>query len=92
MKGECWVCHVLESYAIPCGKYLLGNNFMLQQEDDPKHTSKQCQHYLENKTVNGILTVMQSQNVNPSGPLLEQLDHMVLRKNQTSQSILWDMF
>ena len=31
---------ILQRHAIPFGERLIGSNFILQQDDDPKHTSK----------------------------------------------------
>ena len=31
---------ILQRHAIPCGQRLIGANFLLQQDNDPKHTSK----------------------------------------------------
>ena len=32
---------ILQCHAIPCGQRLIGANFLLQQDNDPKHTSMQ---------------------------------------------------
>lgn len=32
--------------AIPCGLCLIGVSVVLQQNNDPNHTSKRCQQYL----------------------------------------------
>ena len=86
---------ILQRHAIPCGQHLIGTNFILRQDNDPKHTSKMCQRYLKNKQSARILTVMewpaQSPDLNPIELLWEQLDRMVRRKTPSSQSILWEM-
>ena len=37
---------ILQRHAIPCGQRLIGANFLLQQDNDPKHTSKLYNNYL----------------------------------------------
>ena len=71
----------------------------LQQDNDPKHTSKLCKNYLGKKQKQlqtaGILSVTQwpaqSPNLNPIERLWEQLDRMVHKKCPLSQSNLWDV-
>ena len=45
---------ILQCHAIPCGQRLIGGNFLLQQDNDPKHTSKLCKNYLGKKQSAGI--------------------------------------
>ena len=40
---------ILQCHAKPCGQRLIGANFLLQQDNDPKHTSKLCNNYLGKK-------------------------------------------
>ena len=71
---------ILQCHAIPCGQCLIEANF-LQQDNDPKHTSKLHKNCLEKKQSAGILSVMewpaQSPDLNPVKLLWEQLDNMV---------------
>ena len=88
---------ILQRHAIPCGQRLIEANFLLQQDNDPKHTSKLCKHYhyLGKKQPAGILSVMewlaQSPDLNPIELLWEQLDRMVRKKCPLSQSNLWEV-
>ena len=86
---------ILQRHAIPSGQRLIGANFILQQDNDPKHTSKLCKNYLEQKQAAGILSVMewpaQSPDLNPIELLWEQLDRMVRKKCPSNQSNLWEL-
>lgn len=47
-----------QDLAMPCHtQHLIGGSFTLQQDNDPKHTSKMCQQYLTNKHLARFLTV-----------------------------------
>ncbi|KAL7849234.1 hypothetical protein SRHO_G00208570 [Serrasalmus rhombeus] len=86
---------ILQRHAIPSGQRLIGANFILQQDNDPKHTSKLCKNYLQQKQAAGILSVMewpaQSPDLNPIELLWEQLDRMVRQKCPSNQSNLWEL-
>lgn len=56
-EGRLSFCNVM--HAIPCGQHLIGANYVLQQDNDSKHTSKLCQNYLGKKQSAGILSVME---------------------------------
>ena len=40
---------ILIHYAIPSVKHLIGNDFIFQQDNDPKHITLQVKSYLERK-------------------------------------------
>ena len=86
---------ILQCHAIPCGQRFIGANFLLQQDNDPKHTSNLCKNYLGREQSVGILSVMewpaQSPDLNPIELLREQLDLMVRKKCPSSQSNLWEV-
>ena len=67
--GDLYLYSILQRHAIPCGQRLIGDKFLLQQDNDPKHTSKLCKNYLGKKQSAGILSVMewpvQSPDLNP---------------------------
>ena len=85
---------ILQCHAIPCGQRLIGASFILQQDIDPKHTSKLCKNYLGTKQAAGILSVMewpvQSSDLKPVELLWNQLYRMVRKKCPSSQSNLWE--
>ena len=85
---------ILQRHAIPCGWHIIGVNFLLQQDNDPKHSSKLCNNYLGKKQSAGILSIMewpaQSLDLNPTELLWEQLDHQdTLEYGCQSHSALW---
>ena len=60
---------ILQSHAIPCGQRLIVANFLLQQDNDPKHSSKLCNNYLGKRQSAGFMSIMewpaQSLKLNP---------------------------
>ena len=86
---------ILSRYALPSGKKLIGRGFELQQDNDPKHTSKFCQNYLKKKQDLGDIKIMtwppQSLNLNPIKLLWEQMDHQVRKQCPTSENHLWEI-
>ena len=46
---------ILQHNVIPDGKKLLGKGFVLQQDNDPKHTATSVKRYLNNKEIDGNL-------------------------------------
>ena len=59
---------ILQLHAIPCGWRLIGASFLLQQDNDPKHSSKLCNNYLGKKQSAGILSIMEWPAVTRSQP------------------------
>ena len=49
---------ILKRHAIFSGRHIIGQNFILQQNNDPKHSSKLCTNYLKLKEDKGILQIM----------------------------------
>ncbi len=56
---------VLICHAIPSGKCLIGNDFIFQHDNNPKHTANAVESYLERKTADKTLTVMDSTESRP---------------------------
>jgi len=84
---------ILENHAIPSGLRILGPNFVFQQDNDPKHTSKICKEYLRQVEDEGIAKVMkwppQSPDLNPIELLWDEVDREVRKAAPTSSSHMW---
>lgn len=84
---------ILEDSAVPCGTRLIGPEFIFQQDNDPKHTSRLCENFLKAKEQQGVLKLMiwppQSPDLNPIELLWDQLDRQVRKRCPTSQEDLW---
>ena len=84
---------ILQRHAIPSGLKLCGHGFVLQQDDDPKYTSKLSRKYLQRKEDHGVLAVMdfppQSPDLNPIKHLLEHLKRNKTKYAITCQDTLW---
>jgi len=74
---------ILSRHALPSGRRLVGEDFVFQQDNHPKHTSKLCQNYLKKKMEQTILSIMmwppQCPDLNPIELLWDELDR-ALRK------------
>lgn len=77
------------------GKRLIGRGFTMQQDNDPKHTSKLCSNYLRRKEKNGEIKIMawppQFPDLNPIDLLWDELDRRARRDCPTSQEHLWEI-
>ena len=81
--------------AIPSGVHLVGSSFIFQQDNDPKHTSRQCKGYLTKKESDGVLRQMtwppQSPDLNPIEMVWDEMDRRVKAKGPTSAQHLWEL-
>ena len=79
---------ILQRYAIPFGLRLVGQSFVFQQDNDPKHTSRLCKAYLTKKESNGVLHQMtwppQSADLNPIEMVWDELDCRGKEKQPTN--------
>lgn len=62
---------VLICHAIPSGKCLIGNDFIFQHDNNPKHTANAVKSYLERKTADKTLTVMDRPPQSPDLKIIE---------------------
>ena len=65
---------------------------MLQQDNDPKHTSKLCKNYLQRKAEAGTIKILewpsQSPDLNPIELLWEEMNRCIKKKRPTSLETL----
>ena len=83
---------ILVKHAVPSGLRLLGNGWVFQQDNDPKHKSKLCNAYLRRKEDSGHLKLMiwppQSPDLSPIELLWDEVDRQVQERKPTSVEAL----
>ena len=81
---------ILHHHVIP---WLVGQGFVLMQDNDPKHTCKLYQRYIKSKEEQHILQLMswpvQYTDLNPIDLMWDGLDQKVRDKQPTSAAHLW---
>ena len=86
---------ILIHHAILSGKRLIGNKFIFQHDNDPKHSAKTVKSYLQGKTVDATLTVLdwppQSPNLNIIEAVWDYLDRERNKKQPKSTEELWQV-
>ena len=86
---------ILQRCAIPSGLRLVGQSFVFQQDNDPKHTSRLCKGYLTKKESDGVLHQMtwppQSPNLNPIEMVWDVLESRVKEKQPKSAPHMWEL-
>lgn len=84
---------ILEEHALPTAMELIGEGFIYQQDNDPKHTAKIVKRFFDEQSERGILSLMvwppQSPDCNPIELLWDYLDREVRKTPPTSKKDLW---
>lgn len=85
---------ILQENAVPNGLSLIGKGFTLQQDNDPKHSSKLCRGYVSELEKQKKLVNMewpaQSPDLNPIELLWDELDRNVRKMRPVNHNHLWE--
>ena len=74
----------------PSGRELIGDDFILAQDNDPKHTSVICQNYLRNQNIRCLNWPAQSPDLNPIENLWSELDRRMRKRKCNSEEELFE--
>ena len=72
---------ILIHYMRPLARWLQGNDFVLQQDNDPKHTSHFVKNYLQNQQIEVLPWPPLGPDLNPVENLWSELDRQTEPKN-----------
>ena len=79
---------ILQCHLVPSGKRLCQGLYIFQQDNDPKHTSNFCKHFLKSLENLKVMKIMvwspQSPDLNAIELLWEELDRKVRAQQPTS--------
>ncbi|CAJ1048533.1 hypothetical protein F2P81_021770 [Xyrichtys novacula] len=82
---------ILQHHAVPSGLKLVAHKFVLQQDNDPKHSAKLCQGYLEEESVlQKMVRPPQSPDLSPIELVKDELDRSVRKMRPTNQQSLFN--
>lgn len=75
----------------PSGRELIGENFVLAQDNDPKHTSRICRNYLNNQGIQFITWPAQSPDLNPIENVWSELNRRARKRKCNTEEQLYDV-
>ena len=74
----------------PSGRRLIGEDFILAQDNDPKHTSVLCRNYLSNQNIRQLNWPAQSPDLNPIENLWSELDRRMRKRKCNNEDELFE--
>ena len=87
--------NILHNHSVPSARQLIGGYFILQQDNDPKHTCKLVKNYLSNLDVEGVLQTMpwssQSPDLNIIEHVWDYLDRKKVERLPKNVNELWNV-
>ena len=87
--------NILVRHAVPSGRRRIDDNFIFQEDNDPKHFSNYCRNYLRRKEAAGVLTVMNWPSQSPYLNSVEQIWELIDRRLgkshvKTKETLCWE--
>ena len=87
--------NILHNHTVPSGQQLVGDYFILQQDNDPKHTCKLVKNHLSNLEEEGVLQTMpwpsQSPDLNIIEHVWDYLDRKKMERLPKNVNELWNV-
>lgn len=81
--------HILQNVLLPYAEYEMPLIWVMQQDNEPKHTSKLAKQWFSNQKVNIMEWPAQFPNVNPIENLWLDVKKSVGKTNPTNKNELW---
>ena len=89
MTGLGYLDIIKDNLQVSAEKMNIGDNFIFQQDNDPKHTSKVVKAYFSSEGINVLEWPAQSPDLNPIEHLWAILDSKLIRERVTNKTLLF---